>query len=149
MKIKALTISQLVSMVDGDSRGRVTEHGCRAYAHDANVIDGLFTFTVQCNTSNSEWVQQIQFRDWQTIVPFNEIDPTTPLLTVLQQYPEVLQLDVMVDCTCPAFSYWGHKYNLQVQNPGSALIETTAPGINDPDARYSCKHLAAVYDTFF
>jgi len=148
MKLTALKISELKSMIDADSRGRVTEHGCRAYARDANVVDGLFTFSTQCNTSNSEWTKQIQFRDWQTIVPL-DIDPTTPMLTVFQQYPELLQLDVMVDCSCPAFSYWGHKYNLQVQNPGSALIETTAPGINDPDARFSCKHLAAVYDAFF
>jgi hypothetical protein len=148
MKITALTISQLQSMTDRASRERVTEHGCRAYAHDANVIDGLFTFATQCNTSNNEWVQQIQFRDWQDIVP-PDIDPNMPLMTVIQQYPEVLQLHVLVDCSCPAFSYWGHKYNLQVQNPGSALIEATPPGINNPDERFSCKHLSAVYNTFF
>lgn len=147
IRIKAINLTVLKTKVDDQSLTRSTEHGCRSYPGESNIIDGYFTFSTSCNTTGNNYTQQIQFVEWATVVPVADLDPNTALLTVIQTYPEVMQLDVMVDCDCPAFAYWGHRFNLDQINTS---LERSMPWtVNDPDARYSCKHLVTVYNTFF
>jgi len=146
MIIRASTIREIKNRVDPTSSRRVFEHSCRASQGENNVVDGYFTFSTDCNTSGNTYEQIIQFNEWDTVVP-PDIDASMPLITVLQTYPEVWDLNVQVNCSCPAFSYWGHRYNLDRDN--SSVYSREPYTTNNPDARYSCKHLAAVYYTFF
>jgi len=144
--INAATIKEIKNRIDPASGRRVFEHECRAAQAENNVVDGYFTFTTDCSTSGNSYTQIVEFQDWGTVVP-SDIDPNMLLVTVLQTYPETMDLNVKVDCSCPAFSYWGHRYNL---DRDQSSIYTSEPyTTNNPDSRYSCKHLAAVYHTFF
>lgn len=147
----ALTLKQIRDYMGSANEGedpfaRATEYGCRSSALESNVLDGYFTFMTDSSTGNS-YAQIIQFENWGSIVPREEVDQNMPLVTVLQTYPEVRDLNVLVDCQCPAFSYWGHRYNLDNQN--SSVYKSEPYTTNNPDSRWSCKHLASVYNTFF
>lgn len=146
ISVSAATIRDIKTRVDPDSGKRVFEHACRASQVENNVVDGYFTFATDCQTSGNSYTQIVQFQDWATVVP-PDVDPNMPLVTVMQTYPETQGLNVQVDCTCPAFSYWGHRYNLDRDQ--SSVYQSEPYTTNNPDSRYSCKHLAAVYHTFF
>lgn len=145
----AMTIPELKNSIDGDSRARAGE--CSVYAEDADVVNGIFTFSAQSSNSLNSYIERVQFMNWQTIVP-PDIDPETTLIDVLSEFPQVMELEVRVDCNCPAFSYWGHQWNLTQLD--TALEQAIPPTKNPTETksgqgRYSCKHLAAVYNTFF
>lgn len=59
--------------------------------------------------------------------------------------PHLLSKDVKVSCTCPAYTYWGSKYNATIDEYNYRTRTTLAPDIRDPNReRKVCKHIAAV-----
>jgi hypothetical protein len=102
----------------------------------------------------STWDQEVQIIGWENLVTPELLDKDWD--TIKSQVPDVLRADAKVHCTCPAFSYWGHAYNLT--NIDTALYPNTIPpsAVNDrgelsrdPDERHGCKHLISVIKAFF
>lgn len=57
---------------------------------------------------------------------------------------QMLMKDCKVVCTCPAFLYWGSKYNATVGEYNYRTSTNIPPDIRDPNReRKVCKHIAA------
>lgn len=68
---------------------------------------------------------------------------------VKSKYPEVLLSDIKVNCSCPAYQYWGSHYILD-QLDSAVTPETRYPEIRDSQLEHTlCKHLIAVLRGFF
>lgn len=158
MKKIALTIADISSMTDFESQDRSGR--CSATLKYFDPSSGYFSFNTYCGTSGNDWDQEIKLVDWAILLATEEDEEEAELSTdwesIKIEHPEILHSAAEVHCTCPAFTYWGHVYNLTDED--SALYPNTIPPtavndqgqlIRDPDARYSCKHLIAVYNTYF
>lgn len=57
----------------------------------------------------------------------------------------ILKQDVRVSCTCPAFTYWGSKYNATIGEYNYRTSTKIAPDKRDPNRlRKVCKHIASL-----
>lgn len=62
---------------------------------------------------------------------------------------QMLMKDCKVVCTCPAYLYWGSKYNATVGEYAYKSTTSIAPDKRDPNReRKICKHIAAVRQYF-
>lgn len=150
----AVSVVDLSTMVDEASRSR--SGGCAATMTSFELTSGYFIFETHCSTSMNSWSQEIQIVDWQTLVPEDILAENPNWEEIKAKVPDILRSDARVHCNCPAFQYWGHGYNLT--NIDTSLYPNAVPPtavnergelIRDPDERQSCKHLAAVYNTYF
>jgi hypothetical protein len=151
----ALTIADISSMADFNSQNKASRCAATLKYFDPN--SGYLSFNTYCGTSGNDWDQEIELIDWDTLIDTEEESEQLNDWTAIKNaHPEVLHSAARVSCTCPAFTYWGHAYNLT--NEDSALNPNTIPPtavnesgrlMRDPDKRYSCKHLIAVYKTYF
>jgi hypothetical protein len=139
-----------------------------------DAIAGFLQFQTQCAGSRNSWVQTIVFNDWESIVslrmPWGPLMPetdeermtrekleeeTTILGTeswqdVLAKFPELINMDLLVDCSCPAFLWYGSEYALTERD--TALFPEGVPYPHVRDRNLSniiCKHLAAVFEHYF
>jgi hypothetical protein len=151
MKKSAVSIADLSSMTDGASQS--LSYGCTAALMSFDPTSGYFTFNTHCSTSSNSWDQELQFINWAALVP--EDLQNQDWDQIKQAVPDIVNSDVRVHCSCPAFTYWGHAYNLTNED-GALHRNDIAPSLNDqgyykrdPDERHSCKHLVAIYNSFF
>jgi hypothetical protein len=70
---------------------------------------------------------------------------------VYSAYPELINADVKISCSCPAFRYWGSQYLLEQRNTTISPEGVPYPHQRQPKALANliCKHLAAVFDQHF
>lgn len=63
---------------------------------------------------------------------------------------EIKNSDVKVACTCPAYQYWGSHYILDQMDTALPPPENRYPKVRDNELSHTvCKHLVAVFRTFF
>jgi len=89
----------------------------------------------------------------------NAIKPNDTWETVLGKYPELINVDVRVNCGCQFFTYYGPAYNLEQRDTAEQPQGVPAPhdkSIEFPRGRgpqawsnIICKHLAAVFNQHF
>lgn len=93
----------------------------------------LFAFLAQGNESYSSPTGHI------VAVKFFKNDP----------HRQMLLKDCRVACTCPAFLYWGSKYNATVGKYNYKTSTDIEPNIRDPKReRKVCKHIACIRQYF-
>jgi hypothetical protein len=69
---------------------------------------------------------------------------------VLAKFPALINMDVKVHCTCPAFRWWGSWYTLEQRDTALLPEGLSAPTTRDPElSNIICKHLAAVFAQHF
>ena len=69
---------------------------------------------------------------------------------VLAKFPELVNMDIMVHCDCPAFLWWGSWYNLEQRDTSLFPEGIPFPHVRDPALNnIICKHLAAVFANHF
>jgi hypothetical protein len=148
----SVNISELANKTDGKSQSLALD--CTTELTSFDPTSGSFSFNTHCGTSLNSWDQEVQFKNWNSIVP--EELRGADWDQIKAQVPDILNDDVKVHCGCPAFQYWGHQYNLTNDDDSAITPNTIAPRLNnngyymrDPDERHSCKHLVAVYHAFF
>lgn len=65
-------------------------------------------------------------------------------LYFMQTEGQILQSDVKVNCTCPAYTYWGPKYNATEGKYNYTTRTKKQPNIRDPKRKNKiCKHIVA------
>jgi len=62
----ALTVSQMLGMIDNGSSARSAE--CTPALQSFNIDNGSLQFNTHCASSRNTWTQRIQFRDWYRIL---------------------------------------------------------------------------------
>lgn len=93
----------------------------------------LFAFLAQGNEPYSSPTGHI------AVVKFFKNDPRR----------QMLMKDCRVACTCPAFLYWGSKYNATQGKYNYKTSIDIAPNIRDPKReRKICKHIACIRQHF-
>ncbi len=154
MKKISLTVPEIHYRVDFMSDSKST--GCNARLAWFDINAGYFAFQTHCSASRNDWSQEISLLDWAALVPHELIRKNLGWEGIKQEIPEILDSQAEVHCDCPAFTYWGHVYNL-TQDSGALYPNAIPPSavdsegrlLRDPDARRSCKHLIAVYRAYF
>jgi len=139
-----------------------------------DALAGFLQFQTACAGSRNSWMQTIVFNDWQSIVttrmPWGPLMPetdedriererteeeTTIVGTeswpdVLAKFPELVNMDVSIDCSCPFFRWYGTEYNLEQRDTALFPEGVPYPHIRDPELHnIICKHLAAVFANHF
>lgn len=86
---------------------------------------------------------------YQTKIKIKELDRRVTIgMSEAQIYDMILNSDLDVYCSCPAFKYWGYKYLSTVDGYG-LNVEGRYPAIRNPKLRgYVCKHLYAVLSLY-
>lgn len=107
----------------------------------------------RCVYSGSNWEQRVQVYDFNYIIPPEDRelpDFASRSWDMLKaDYPDLLNAELKLHCTCPAYLYWGSQYTL-TQLDTSLEPENRFPGIRDENLeRIACKHLLAVLRGFF
>jgi hypothetical protein len=136
---------------------------------------GFLQFHTNCAASRNTWSQSIIFDDWESIVTlrhpwegplFPEMEETRiereriekeTMITgdetwpeVQSKFPELINMDIMVYCDCPAFLWWGAWYNVEQRDSAMFPEGIPPPKVRDPSlSNVICKHLAAVFAQHF
>jgi hypothetical protein len=155
MRKEAISVVDMSTKTDPASQSLAGN--CSPTLTSFDSATGFFTFSTHCGTSLNNWDQQVQLVDWATIVTEEILAENQEWDQIKAVVPDILNSKAQVHCSCPAFQYWGHQYNL-TNDDSSALQPNAIPpsAVNnrgelsrDPDERHSCKHLVSVYNTFF
>jgi len=145
--IEALTVGDVVRAVDPDTDNR--SYTCTPNLVSFDVQNGVLNFVTRCAESRNAWEQRVQFTDSWDLVPEDLRAPGESWQTLVQKFPDVMDLDCRVHCTCPAFLYWGYLY-IDTQLDVQLVDENRYPGVRNPDLNgIVCKHLAAVLRNYF
>ena len=149
---------------------------CAATLTYFDAVGGLLNFNTTCAGSGNTWTQAVLFTDWDNFVKIRVPDEWGPLYpetdeekaererleeettiignedwpTVKAKFPELINADVKVSCNCPAYLWWGSKYNLEQRDTDMHPEGVPFPHIRDPENQnIICKHLAAVFNQHF
>ena len=147
MKLIALNVGDVLRDADPLSADRAGAcvSSLISFDPDTATVD----CATQCAGSRNRWDQRIQLIDFNYVVPEEEREAIRTWDDLLSAYPEMLQSEVLVHCTCPAYQYFGSHYTLH-QLDTALSPEDRFPGIRDPNLeRVACKHLIAVFRAFF
>lgn len=101
---------------------------------------GIVRFSTPSGTGGPRvWKQKVKMVHFRKL--YKKYKDSKPLRWIVNQS---LKRDVVLDCNCPAYLYWGWKYKATQQ--GYALHEETRfPKIRNPKLKGSvCKHLENV-----
>jgi hypothetical protein len=110
--------------------------GCQASLLDSNP-DALFLhYNVKCNKEDSDPAGH----DVRVQFDVTKVDETQ----------KAKDLDIQVQCSCPAFLYWGAQWNLHQRD---GLLGPARPALQAPSERLDlrgnyviCKHVHAVFE---
>lgn len=138
VKIAAISLDELIS-----SKSKLNKNSlnCRTgTVKTPGQSDQTYVYNVVCSEKDSK-------KGGHRVSIEIQGDPT--------QVEDKKELEVKVNCTCPAFVYQGAEYNLHKQDAllGTARGNLQAPKVRDPvRVNYGCKHIFAsirrLLDTF-
>lgn len=139
-----------------------------------DAVAGFLQFNTNCAGSRNTWVQTLVFNDWRSVVNLRmpwgplmpetdeeraererseeetTIDGTESWQDVLAKFPELVNMDIAIACSCPAFRWWGSWYSLEQRDTALFPEGIPYPHIRDPKLNnIICKHLAAVFEHYF
>lgn len=143
----SMNYSDLMKAIDYGNDQRSHSVSCNLYKFD--FINGILYFSSRSARSRETWNQRVQFTDWKIILPEEFEGKNLTWDETKKQIPEVVLSDIKVDCGCPAFLYWGSRYQLD-QYDSSIFHENRFPSERDSLLEHIlCKHLIAVFRRFF
>lgn len=94
-------------------------------------------------------IKTTEEQPWGALEP-NKVEKTDPWQEVIRKFPEVINGDVFLHCSCPAWIWWGSQFNLEQRNTELYPEGVPYPTIRDPQlSNIICKHMACVLNTFF
>jgi len=96
--IEALTVGDVVRAVDPDTDNR--SYTCTPNLVSFDVQNGVLNFVTRCAESRNAWEQRVQFTDNWDLVPEDLRAPGESWQTLVQKFPDVMDLDCRVHCTC-------------------------------------------------
>src|SRR5208282_149927 len=110
--------------------------GCQARLLDSNPKALFLHYNVKCNKEDSDPAGH------DVRVQFD--------VTKVQESQQAKDLDIQVQCSCPAFLYWGAQWNLHQRD---GLLGPSRPLLQAPQERLDlrgnyviCKHIHAVFE---
>jgi hypothetical protein len=110
--------------------------GCQPRLLDSNPRALFLHYNVKCNKEDSDPAGH------DVRVQFD--------VTKVQESQKAKDLDVQVQCSCPAFLYWGAQWNLHQRD---GLLGPSRPALQAPKERLDlrgnyviCKHIHAVFE---
>lgn len=93
-------------------------------------------------SKRNRWLFSFWVRSFETYS-----SPTGHIATILikTKKGQMLNSDVKLHCTCPAYLYWGSQYHATQQGYAYKYKEKRAPNIRDPQGKnLICKHIASL-----
>jgi len=143
--LTAMNVDDLMRDLEYGSEQR--SHACNSDLYSWDPDYAFLTFYTRCAGSGRVWAQKVQLMDYNYIVPEEDRDIDTFEEAKLL-YPEILDSDVKVDCTCPDFAF---RYRYIVDGLGSSLEEESIPPKerNPHELGTVCKHLISVFRKYF
>jgi hypothetical protein len=110
--------------------------GCQPRLLDSNPKALFLHYNVKCNKEDSD--------------PAGHDVRTQFDVTKVQESQKAKDLDIQVQCSCPAFLYWGAQWNLHQRD---GLLGPARPALQAPKERLDlrgnyviCKHIHAVFE---
>jgi len=161
-RLISMTSDDLLKAVDHDSDYRSGNCSPNIYRFDPKT--GVIDFVTRCSGSKNSWYQRVRFDDWQVLLPQEAFEKAfsnnaSGWQQMLQEFPEINELDVKVGCGCPYYLYYGSGYILDQLGAGEPSLpryknqphpENRFPAIRDPGLEHTlCKHLIAVLRRYF
>src|SRR5271170_5127958 len=130
----AVTLPELVRQTNAFSKKH--RPGCSASLLDSNPKALFLHYNVKCNKEDSDPAGH------DVRVQFD--------VTKVQESAKAKDLDIQVQCSCPAFLYWGAQWNLHQRD---GLLGPARPELQAPKERLDlrgnyviCKHIHAVFE---
>src|SRR5271155_4640056 len=130
----AVTLPELVRQTNAFSKKH--RPGCSASLLDSNPKALFLHYNVKCNKEDSDPAGH------DVRVQFD--------VTKVQESQKAKDLDIEVQCSCPAFLYWGAQWNLHQRD---GLLGPARPKLQAPKERLDlrgnyviCKHCHAVFE---
>lgn len=130
----AISLPELVRQTNAFSKKY--RPGCTPKLLDSNPKALFLHYNVKCNKEDSDPAGH------DVRVQFD--------VTKVQESQQAKDLDVQVQCSCPAFLYWGAQWNLHQRD---GLLGTPRPKLVAPTERLDlrgnfviCKHIHAVFE---
>src|SRR5271170_1184383 len=130
----AVTLPELVRQTNAFSKKH--RPGCSASLLDSNPKALFLHYNVKCNKEDSDPAGH------DVRVQFD--------VTKVQESQKAKDLDIEVNCSCPAFLYWGAQWNLHQRD---GLLGPARPKLQAPKERLDlrgnyviCKHCHAVFE---
>ena len=147
MYLEAMSAADLIKGADSATLQRSQACSCGSYSFD--IRNGVQQFLSQCAGSQNPWMQTIHrnIEEWNSIVSEDLKSKNLNWEQLKTEVPEVLDLDILIECSCPSFLYYS-VWNLD--QLGAAIThQPIPPSINDPTSeRILCKHLCVCIRTF-
>lgn len=148
--VSALDARDILADVDMPTAERA--YGCNPQMYRFDLETASMDFVTRCNTSGNPHEQRVQLIDFNYIIPEEERNELTPGISFEQLravYPELLESNLLVDCRCPFFTYYGRQY-IMTQLDTALSPENRFPEIRNPELSGTvCKHLVAVLRKYF
>jgi hypothetical protein len=130
----AISLPELVRQTNAFSKKY--RGGCAASLLDSNPKALFLHYNVKCNKEDSDPAGH------DVRVQFD--------VTKVEETQQAKDLDLQVNCSCPAFLYWGAQWNLHQRD---GLLGPSRPKLQAPTERLDlrgnyviCKHLHAVFE---
>jgi len=147
----AFNADDILRDVDPATSGRAG--ACTADLTRFTMDVAMTEHIVRCAGSGNSWESRIQMMDFNYIIPEEErveLDPFISFDQLKQQYPDLMQSDLLVACRCPSYQFQFH-YLLNELGVAMGPPEVNLPpDIRNPDRIGTvCKHLAAVLQRFY
>ena len=130
----AISLPELVRQTNAFSKKY--RPGCQPKLLDSNPKALFLHYNVKCNKEDSDPAGH------DVRVQFD--------VTKVQETQKAKDLDIQVQCSCPAFLYWGAQWNLHQRD---GLLGPARPALQAPKERLDlrgnyviCKHIHAVFE---
>ena len=130
----AISLPELVRQTNAFSKKY--RGGCQPRLLDSNPTALFLHYNVKCNKEDSDPAGH------DVRVQFD--------VTKVEETQKAKDLDVQVQCSCPAFLYWGAQWNLHQRD---GLLGPARPALQAPTERLDlrgnyviCKHIHAVFE---
>jgi hypothetical protein len=139
-KLYEFTYKDIRSSVDSKSRARskILPSGTTFYKFIEK--DSTYIFRTESQTfpgTGLYWYQSIKLVDLPLVLSLDDED-----LTNMDRVRLAIAGDLLVNCDCPAFLYWGYSYIMTQLGANEDKAENRFPKIRNPNLRGSvCKHL--------
>ncbi|MFA5132470.1 MAG: SWIM zinc finger family protein [Candidatus Paceibacterota bacterium] len=153
----AMSVEDLMRAIDVDASDRAGR--CASNISSFNFDTGTLNFITRCSGSRNSWQQRIVVGDWDVVLTDELKQNKLTWDQFKVQFPEILNSDVRVGCTCPWFQMGGPAYILDQFDAGELSLtrykntrgpEGRYPSMRDPDLDHTlCKHLIAVLRKYF
>jgi hypothetical protein len=131
---------------DIDSRSDQRSKALHTSILNLDTQDGLAKFITSGGAA--VWRQYIKFIDINKI-PVEERNNVKAIAELKENYPEVIKGDILVGCTCPAFTYFYAYIVSQLDSILPEYQEGRYPIVRNPRLEGTvCKHLISTIQQF-